>query len=128
MAELLAVHGPTPRPELVVDDRAGGGLVEVDSLGRLLGLVSLFLPLLRRCLRSGRLEGHQVGKGGVLLRLGLLGDLLPQGPFLRNAPGVLFGGFTDQSRSLRLFLRLLGGPEQAVTFSPQPCQLFQDGS
>lgn len=118
---------PAPRAELLVDDGAGRGFVEIDGFSGQLNLLLLLRLFLCRGLGGGGLEGEQVGEGRVLLFLGLLGDSGPEFPFLSNPAGAGFRALMGELRRLGVFLRLLGSAKQLRTLGAKLHQLFHDG-
>jgi len=63
----------------------------------------------------------------LLLRFGLLGDLLPEDPLLGDASGALLGALSCLCFSLRLLPGLLGRSEQTLALFAQPFKLLDQG-
>ena len=98
----------------------------MDDLGGLLGLLLLLRPLLGRGLLGDGLEGQQIGEGGVLLLLGLLGDVLPEFALFGNPLCTCFCALMGQTRRFGLVPGFLGGTAQAVALGAQTLQLVHD--
>lgn len=97
---------------MLVDEDAGGLLVQLDGVGGGLGLLLLLEARGGACLCRGGLDGGELCEHCLHLGLGLGGELLPDGAVLGLAVGALLGGFASTRGGFGVFLGAGGSIEE----------------